>query len=184
MKLGVYVGSFNPVHKGHIKVANYLIENKIVDKVLLLATPNYWDKQNLLDINDRVNMLKFYENENIIADNIHNKHEYTYEVLRALKKDYKNDEFYLVIGSDNLEKFHLWKNIDEILQNKVIVLNRNNIDVSKYLNRYDKGKFIILDYFDFIDVSSTEIRKNLNNKYLDNNVREYIINNKLYELWR
>lgn len=184
MKLGVYVGSFNPVHKGHIKVANYLIDNKIVDKVILLATPNYWNKQDLLNIYDRVNMLKFFENDKIIVDNIHNNHVYTFEVLNALKKDYPHDEFYLVIGSDNLEKFHLWKNIDEILLNKIIVLNRNNIDINKYLEKYDKENFIILDKFNFIDISSTEIRKNINNKYLDNRVKEYIINNKLYDLWR
>lgn len=184
MKLGVYVGSFNPVHKGHIKVANYLIKNKIVDKVLLLATPNYWNKQDLLDIKDRVNMLKYFETKDIIVDDIHNNHVYTYEILRDLKKVYKNDELYLVMGSDNLEKFHLWKNIDEILLNKVIVLNRNNININKYLVKYNKDNFIIIDNFDFVDISSTEIRNNINNKYLDKMVKEYIINNRLYELWR
>ena len=60
MKLGIYVGSFNPVHKGHIKVANYLLKNNYVDKVIMLPTPNYWHKTNLLDVNKRVEMLKFY----------------------------------------------------------------------------------------------------------------------------
>ena len=50
MKLGLYVGSFNPVHNGHLKVINYLLDNNIVDKVIVLPTPNYWDKQNLLDL--------------------------------------------------------------------------------------------------------------------------------------
>lgn len=183
-KIGVYVGSFNPVHKGHIKVANYLIDNKIVDKVLLLATPNYWNKQDLLNINDRVNMLKFFETENIIVDDVHNNHEYTYEILAELKKDYPNDELYLVIGSDNLEKLHLWKNIDLVLQNKIIVLNRNNIKIEKYLERFNRDNFIIINDFDFIEISSTEIRNNLDNICLDNRVKNYIINNKLYELWR
>ena len=47
MRIGVFVGSFNPVHKGHIKVANYLLDNDYVDKVIMLPTPNYWHKNNL-----------------------------------------------------------------------------------------------------------------------------------------
>ena len=50
MKIGVYVGSFNPVHKGHIKIVNHLIKNKYVDKVLVIPTGNYWDKNDLLSI--------------------------------------------------------------------------------------------------------------------------------------
>lgn len=124
MRIGVFVGSFNPPHDGHFKVAKHLIETDIVDKVFLLPTPNYWDKNNLINVEDRVNMLKFYEDKNIIVDSIHNNFPYTYQVLRSLKNDYPNDQLYLIIGSDQLEKFHLWKNIDEILENKIIVLKR------------------------------------------------------------
>ena len=87
MRYGVYVGSFNPVHIGHIKVCKYLIDNNYVDKVLILPTPNYWEKDNLVNINDRVEMLKFYEDDNIIVDSTHNNFSYTYEVLRSLKKN-------------------------------------------------------------------------------------------------
>ena len=66
MKLGVYVGSFNPVHKGHIKIINHLLDNNYVDKILVIPTGNYWDKNDLEDIRHRINMLKFYENKNII----------------------------------------------------------------------------------------------------------------------
>ena len=48
MKIGVYFGSFNPMHDGHKKVADFVLENNYVDKVLLLPTPNYWNKQNLV----------------------------------------------------------------------------------------------------------------------------------------
>ncbi len=56
MKLGVYVGSFNPPHKGHLKVANYLLNNKIVDKVIMMATPGYWDKKNINSVKIREEM--------------------------------------------------------------------------------------------------------------------------------
>lgn len=178
MKLGIYVGSFNPPHNGHMKVANFLIENKIVDKVIILPTPNYWDKQDLVDINMRVDMLKLLETDNIIIDNKHNNYPYTYQVLESLKKDY-NDTLYLIIGSDNLESFHLWKNIDEILKNYVIVLRRGNNEINKYLDKFDKNKFIVIDDFPFIDVSSTKIREG-SNDFLDPKVLQYIRENKLY----
>ena len=180
MKLGIYVGSFNPPHMGHIKVVNYLLENKIVDKVIILPTPNYWNKTDLVDIDLRVDMLRFFETDNIIIDDINNKYQYTYQVLESLKKTYKNDQLFLVISSDNIEKFHLWKNVDEILKNKVIVLRRGNNEIYKYVEKLGREHFIVIDDFPFIDVSSTEIRNNLDNEYLDKRVLNYIKKHNLY----
>ena len=177
MKLGIYIGSFNPVHEGHIKVINYLLDNNIVDKVIVLATPNYWDKQDLIDVTHRINMLKFYERDNIIIDNIHNIYPYTYEVLESLKKDYPNDTLYLIIGSDNLPNFHLWKNIDLILKNKIIVLKRGNVE--KNLN-IDDSNFIYINDFKYLDISSTDIR-NGKRKYVDKRILKYIDDNNLYK---
>ena len=67
MKIGIYVGSFNPPHKGHIKIVNHLIKNYL-DKIIIIPTGNYWDKLDLVSINDRINMLRLYECENIIID--------------------------------------------------------------------------------------------------------------------
>ena len=180
MRIGVFVGSFNPPHDGHFKVAKHLIETDIVDKVLLLPTPNYWDKNNLVNVEDRVNMLKFYEDKNIIVDSIHNNFPYTYQVLRSLKNDYPNDQLYLIIGSDQLEKFHLWKNKDEILENKIIVLKRIEIVPNPLLKEYE-NKFIYLNDYNPINISSTEIRNgNYNN--IDKRVVEYIKDHNLYEV--
>ncbi len=180
MKLGIYVGSFNPVHNGHLKVINYLLDNNYVDKVLVLPTPNYWDKQDLVDINHRVNMFKMFETEKIIVDDIHNKYPYTYLLLRSIKKDYPNDLLYLIIGADNLVNLDKWKNIDEILENKVLVLNRYDIDMDKYLVKFNRSKFIIISNFNYINISSTEIR-NGNYKELNSKVKKYIEENKLYK---
>lgn len=181
MRIGVYVGSFNPVHKGHIEVARHLINENIVDIVLMLPTPNYWDKKDLIDIDKRVAMLKLCEEENIKVDNIHNNHLFTYEVLESLKEDYKDDKLYLIIGADNIEKFYLWKNFDEIMKNKVIVLPRYGINIDSLLSRYDKNRFVIARGFSEINASSTEIRKNTDSSYLDEKVRKYIIENSLYK---
>lgn len=181
MKIGVYVGSFNPVHNGHIKVVNYLLDKKYVDEVLILPTPNYWDKQDLAPMQDRINMLKYLESENVIIDTIHNNYEYTYQVFRSLKKDYPNDELYLIIGSDNIEKFHLWKEVDELLQNKIIILKRDNTDVKNIIKKYNTNNFIYIEDFKAIDESSTNIRNNKDTSNLDERVLQYIRENKLYK---
>lgn len=188
MKIGVYVGSFNPIHKGHIKVVNFLIENQYVDKVILIPTGNYWNKQDLIDMNHRINMAKVYENENIIVDETLNHLPYTYQVLNELNKLFPNEELNLIIGADNLEKFHLWKNIEEILKNKVLVIPRYNINKEKYINNFiEKDQFIVTKDFPQEDISSTMIRENiLNNNldnvllYIDKEVLDYIIENNLY----
>ena len=179
MRLGIYAGSFNPPHEGHKRVADYVLQKDLVDEVLLLPTPNYWHKTDLIDINERVEMLKFYEEEKIKVDNVHNIYPYTYQVLEALKKDYPNDELYLIIGSDNLEKLHEWKNIEEILKNKIIVLRRGSIKENEYLLDY-KDQFIYCDDFDYIDVSSTSIREG-DTFHLNPQIVEYIRNHHLYE---
>lgn len=177
-KIGVYIGSFNPPHIGHLKVAEYVLDKKLVDKVLLIPTPGYWDKTNLVDVKHRVAMLKYFERDNIIVDNIHNKEPYTYQVLNSLKKDYYNDELYLIIGSDNLEKFHQWKNVEEILKHRIIVLKRGNIIKNKQLKEYDK-QFIYCDDFD-VPVSSTDIRNSKKDGLLPD-IEKYIKNHHLYE---
>ena len=180
MRLGVYIGSFNPVHNGHIKLVNYLLDNNYVDKVLIVATLGYWDKTNLVNISDRINMLKYFESENIIIDNKHYNHRYTYELMRELSKEY-NDELYLIMGADNIINFDKWKNYEELLNYKIIVMNRNNIDIKSYIKKYNTSNFIVINDYEFLDVSSTEIRNNLNNRYLDKRVLEYIRTNNLYK---
>lgn len=179
MKLGIYIGSFNPPHKGHIGVVNYLLDNKILDKVIIVPTQSYWDKQDLIDIKDRINMLKFYENNNIIIDNKHNNYQYTYLLMRKLKKDYPRDSLYLIIGADNIISFDKWKNYQELLKYNIIIMNRDNIDIDSYLKKY-QGRFTVLKDFR-IDISSTMGRNNINSKYLDKEIINYIKEHHLYE---
>lgn len=188
MKIGVYVGSFNPVHKAHIALVKYLLEKNYVDKVVIVATGSYWDKKSLVNILDRVNMLKYYESENIIIDNTLNNVEYTYQILEELKKRYSNDEFYLIIGADNVEKLYLWKNIDAILENKILVIPRDNIDIKPFVEKYEKrDNFIVVNDFSSMFISSSSIVKHIKendfefaSSYLDEFVLKYIIDTNLY----
>ena len=179
MRLGIYVGSFNPVHIGHIDVVNYLIKEKYVDKVLIVPTLNYWNKFNLIDIKHRINMLKIFENEDIKIDTKNNKYIYTYELLNVLSKEY-DDELYLIMGADNIIEFDKWKNYKKLLKYKIIVVNRNNIDINKYIKKYNTNNFIVINDYKYIDISSTELRENLNSKYIDKKVLDYIKKNNLF----
>lgn len=181
MKLGIYIGSFNPPHKGHIYVVNYLLDNDVVDKVLIVPTENYWDKNNLVDINHRINMLKFYENESIMVDTKNNGYAYTYELMRKLSEDYHKDILYLVIGADNIINFDKWKNYKELLNYNIIIMNRDDINIEECIKKYPEGNFIILNEFNPINISSTELRENLDNRYLDDKVIQYVKKHNLYK---
>lgn len=180
MRIGIYMGSFNPPHKGHISVVNYLLDNSYVDRVLIVPTLNYWDKNDLAEITDRIKMLEFFANDKIQVDREHNKYIYTYELLRKLKELYPNDELYLVIGADNIINFHKWKHFEELLQNKIIVMNRDNIDINSYIEKLGENSFIVVNDYPFVDVSSTEIREKGSNEYLDEKVLTYIKKHHLY----
>lgn len=183
MKIGIFVGSFNPVHKGHIKIVKHLIENKYLDKVIIIPTGNYWNKQNLIDIDDRINMLKFYQNDSIIIDNKLNNLTYTYEIMNELKREYEN--LYLILGADNLISFDKWNNYEDLLNYYLVIINREDIDVNYYLDKHKIKKYIIVDDLEKDDISSSLVRdlitsnKSLD-KYLDVEIINYIKNNNLY----
>ena len=183
MKMGVYVGSFNPPHKGHIKIVKHLLNKKIVDKILIIPTNNYWNKTNIIDLNHRINMLNFFKTDNIIINNTLNNLEYTYQVFRELKKD--NNDYSLILGADNIVSFAKWKNYEELLNQELIIINRDNLDIKKYLNELNKkDKYKIINIKN-IDISSTYIRENIKNEKLikniiDKQVLDYIKKENLY----
>ena len=184
MKIAVYVGSFNPVHKGHIKVVKKILK-EYVDKVIIVPTMSYWNKNNLISIKDRINMLKLYETKDIVIDNKNNNYEFTYQVLRNIQNEYKNDKIYLVIGDDLLKDFDKWKNVSEILKYNIIVIRGNDIEESIY-KKYENYNFIVKNKISSKEISSTIVRNMiLNNnkdvlKYIDLKVYDYIKRNNLY----
>ena len=181
MKLGIYMGSFNPPHLGHKKIIDYLLENKIVDNILIVPTNSYWDKNNLIDISDRINMLKFYTSEHVFLDTEDYELVYTIDLLNKLKSKYSSYELLPIIGADNIISFHKWKNYKELLKYRIIIMNRDNLDIKPYLERLDSENIIVLTDFPNIKISSSELREKMNSEYLHPKVLKYIQKNHLYE---
>lgn len=185
MKIGIFGGTFNPPHKMHLKIALSLIEKNYVDKVIFVPTGNKYDRKDLNNEIDRLNMvnlmIKDYKNLESSDFELGKIMVYTYQTLNYFKKLYKNDEIYFICGSDNINDFKTWKNYEYILNNfKVLVIPRNNEKVC-----IDHSNVILTDV-KTDDLSSTFIRKNIgNNKYyndlLDDFVLKYIKERNLYE---
>ena len=180
MRIGVYQGSFNPVHKGHIHLMDYLIDNNYLDKIIIVPSVSYWDKTITTPIKDRINMAKCIKRDYLIVEEELNEIPYALDLLNRLSERYPNDELFFIMAADNIIDFDKWYKYQELLKYKIIVLNRNNINIKEYVNKYKSNNFIIVQNFDYINISSTEIRNNKDNTYLDNNVLSYIINKHLY----
>lgn len=163
MKIGVYCGSFSPVHKGHIKIAKECLKQKLVDKVLIIATGNYWDKDIEISLADRINMLKMYETSDTEIEESLNSLPYTYDIFKALKEESPDNEYVLIIGADNLENFERWNHYQYLLDCGLIVVQRAEKDekyMKEKLKQLNCKKYKILKT-EPIDASSSYIRKNM-----------------------
>lgn len=186
MKVGVYVGSFDPIHKGHLGVINHLLCAKYVDKIIVVPGNSYWDKKLKVDLNTRIKMLRNFECENIIIDDRHNSLDYTYQVLQALQNENEEYDLHLIMGDDLLVSLDKWKHLEELLKFKIIVMKRNESKVK--VDKYNENKnFIIVEDYNVLNISSTYIRENLYRlskcemcELLDEKTYDIIIENGLY----
>ena len=190
MKIGIYSGSFNPIHKGHTALADYLLKHTDLDEIHLLVSPHnpLKEKDNLLDDELRLQMaklvvedfryLKVSEVEFALP-----KPSYTIQTLKYLTEKYPDDEFVLIIGADNLDVFHLWKDYREILDcYRVIVYPRKGYCASELCQKYPQVEYIDAPLF---DISSSEVREKTKNDedispFLHPKVGAFIKEKKLY----
>ena len=190
MKIGLFFGSFNPVHNGHLIIANYVCETTDLDKVWLVVSPQnpLKQKETLLREYDRLHLinLAIEDNKNLKASNIEFKlpePSYTIDTLIYLKEKHPEHEFCLIMGSDNLETLHKWKNYELILKNyPLYIYKRRGTDK----NPYPDLKTIHFLDFPYLDISATFIRENLSKGismqyFLPEPVWKYIDEMNLYK---
>lgn len=192
MKIGIFGGSFNPPHNMHTDIANYMINQQYVDKVVFVPTGSkYAYKNNLIEEEHRLNMLQILsdKNENIMVSDYELKSEvvYTIDTLRHFKELYPDDDIYFICGLDNFSYIDKWKNGEEILNNyKIIVINRDGNDLNELLDKFNEYKDnIIVSNMEMKDISSTYIRDNIEDvakvrDFIDKDVLRYIQENNLY----
>ena len=180
MKIGIYGGSFNPIHFGHIGLAKWVTEHTDLDQVWLMVSPNnpLKDKAILADEQERLDAAKEAirresdeaKDKIIVSDfEFHlPRPTYTANTLRALQEAYPEHEFTLIIGEDNLNIFNKWREYQYILDTyRIFVYPRRNI-ISQTSQQHEDilrkaNNVKLLADAPYFDISSTELRKNLHN---------------------
>ncbi|MBU4690313.1 nicotinate-nucleotide adenylyltransferase [Mycoplasma sp. ES3157-GEN-MYC] len=184
MKIGLFGGSFNPVHNGHIKIAKYAYEQLGLDKLIFIpaATNPFKKKQKNVSAQDRIKMieLSIYDcPENFEISEYEIKKggvSYTYQTIRYFAKKYESDELFFLIGSDCLPTLHKWEFIEEITKTaKFVVFKRSNNFNKTNIKRFNLIKL----NNELYEESSTAIRKGVLS-YTDPKVNAFIGQNRLF----
>jgi nicotinate-nucleotide adenylyltransferase len=190
-EIGLFFGTFNPFHNGHLFMATYVLNECDLDEIWIVVSPQNPLKKNLeiLGIYERIKIIEKSisnkKNIKICLDELNlSKPNYTISTLRFFKKTYSKNKFKIILGEDNLHSFKKWKNSSDILDNFLIYVYPRN----KKINSSD---FIIHDNLKIlntapkIDISSTKIRDYLSKgidvkKYLPKDSFEYILEKKFF----
>lgn len=197
MRIGIYGGSFNPVHNGHIHLALSAAEELQLDRIFLvpsLISPHRSSAE-YAPSGDRLEMLRV---ACAVSDKLDvcdyeiksERKSYTIYTVEEFRRRFPDDELFLLVGSDMLMIFETWNRFEEILQETTLaVVSRKDGDRESLVKKAHElrkyGKIIICSAQP-LEISSTEIRKKIAKNenfscYLDKNVVQYITSNKLYK---
>lgn len=192
MKVGLYFGTFNPIHIGHLAIANHMAEYSDLDAIWMVVTPHnpFKKKSTLLDNNHRYQMVMIATDDypKIKPSKIEfdlPQPNYTVNTLAHLQEKHPTHEFCLIMGEDNLKGFHKWKNYDVILKNHdLYVYPRISKGVAEH--QFTDHPKIHKVNAPIMEISSTFIRKAIkdskNSKpLLPQNVWEYLDEMNFYK---
>lgn len=165
MKIGLFFGSFNPIHIGHMAIANYFIEFTDLDKLWFVVSPHNPLKEKKSLLNGWVRMefveLAIEDDERFRTTDIEfhmPQPSYTIDTLVYLKEKYPSHEFVLIMGSDGLKTFSKWKNSQEIISNYPRYVYPRSTDIEEELNKHKNIQVVNAPK---IEISSTFIRKSI-----------------------
>ncbi|NMW85582.1 nicotinate-nucleotide adenylyltransferase [Peptoniphilus sp. AGMB00490] len=175
-KYGIFGGTFNPIHYGHLMICEYLKEELNLDKVIFIPTGSPPHKDLYVSAKDRYEMVKLaissnpsFEISNIETNRV--KLSYTVDTVKELKKIYKEEKLYFLIGLDTLFELKTWKKIEELSKEIefVVALRPKYIDIEeinrelKFLQENYNTKVKII-HTPLYEISSTELRERIKDK--------------------
>ncbi len=195
-KYGFFGGSFNPVTKAHIELAEEIRNKYGFDKIIFVPISNKYNKIGLVSETHRYNMLKIAisKYDNLEVSNIElnkEKNLTTLEAFNMIEEKYPNVEKFYIMGADNLSKMMLSSDFEILAKNyKYIIIERDIVNCKELINsnsklRKNEQNFIIMDNVKHRETSSTKAREELQknnstNTMMDANVFDYIRINGLY----
>jgi len=195
-RIGIFGGTFNPVHTAHLILAEYVREQVHLEKVLFIpsANPPHKDHNNLVDAAMRLEMIRLategnpnFEPSDIEIRNSQHSKSYTVDTLLALREKYEPEsaKLYLIIGMDNLAELHTWKEPGKLFSlAEVVVISRPGFYMQEVKNDFS-GQVTYIPGI-MLDISSTDIRERVcggrSIKYLvPEKVEQFIYKNNLYK---
>lgn len=189
MKIGLFFGSFNPIHTGHLIIAGYMASHTDLEKVWLIVSPHNPLKKagDLINTYDRLEMAKLAieTSTQIEVSDIELKlprPSYTIDTLIHLQEKFPQHQFVLIMGSDNLNSLHKWKNYEILLRDyQIYVYPRPGFENTVFIDHFS----VTITDTPLIEISSTFIRKSIAQKksvqyFLPDNVLEFIDSKNLY----
>ena len=190
MKVGLFFGSFNPVHTGHMIIANFMALNSDLDQVWMVVSPQnpLKKKHTLAKDHDRLHLVNLAIGDNLLlrSSDIEfsmPKPSYTIDTLTYLGEKYPDHEFVLIMGGDNLHTLHKWKNYEKIVSDyQIYIYKRPRYSTKKW---EDHASIYIFEA-PMLNISASYIRKQIKEgnsiQYLvPQSVYEYLDDTRLYE---
>ena len=180
MKVGLYFGSFNPIHIGHLIIANHIKSNTEVDEVWFVVSPQnpFKESSSLLNEQHRYTLVKIAVDDEprLKASNVEflmPRPSYTIDTLIYLSEKFKQHSFFLIIGSDSYRNFNKWKNYKQIILNyNIFIYPRPSFPINE-----DLPSSIKLVNAPLLEISSTQIRRYIKYK---KSIR-YLVTDKVME---
>ncbi|MFM6954390.1 MAG: nicotinate (nicotinamide) nucleotide adenylyltransferase [Sphingobacteriaceae bacterium] len=190
MKVGLFFGSFNPIHTGHLIIANYMATFTGLDQVWLVVSPHnpLKEKDTLIHSRDRLEMARLAvdDTENILVSDVEfqlPQPSYTIDTLTHLKAKYPEHEFSLIMGSDNLASLTKWKNYEVLLRDyHLLVYPRRGTELPELANHPS----VQMTETPIMELSATFIRQAIKDKksirfFVPDTVIEFIESKSLYQ---
>lgn len=191
MKIGLYFGTFNPIHVGHLIIANHMAEHSDLEQIWMVVTPHnpLKQKNTLLDDYQRLHLVRLATEDypKILPSDIEFKlpqPNYTVNTLAHLMEKYPQHVFSLIMGEDNLKSLHKWKNYEYLLEHHDIYIYPRVSEAAENTTLKNHPRIHWIEA-PIIEISSTAIRENIKNKknirpLLPHRVWEYVDHNNCY----